>query len=235
VTFDPTSLNGNFAFLLSGLGPGGTVTTATAGNFLADGNGHFTSGVLDENIGGVPAIAIPFSGSYTIPSVGTVATSVGRGTAAFTGGRTYVFYLGPTGSAVFQETDSIHAGIAAHGLFTQQQSAAFTLASAQGNYAISATGVSGASPQVISGQLTSNGTGLVTSGAIDINTAGTLTAGEVVSGTYSLPASSGRSTLTLNPSTDNRNFAAYVVSPTQVFIVGIDNGRVASGTLFRKF
>ena len=232
-TFDPTSLNGNYAFLLSGLGPGGTVTTATAGNFLANGNGNFTSGVFDENVSGAPNIVM-FGGAYTIPAVGTVATSVGRGTATFAG-RTYVFYLGPVGSAVFQETDSIHAGIAAHGVFTQQQSAAFTLASLQGNYAITTTGLSGASAQVISGQLTSNGAGLVASGAIDINTAGTLTAGEAVSGTYTLPASTGRSTLALNPSTDNRNFAAYIVSPTQVFLVGIDSGRVAAGTLFRKF
>jgi hypothetical protein len=234
-TFDPTSLNGNYAFLLSGLGPGGTVTTATAGNFLADGSGNFTSGVLDENISGVPNTAALFGGTYTIPNAGAVPTSVGRGTATFTGARTYVFYLGAAGSAVFQETDSIHAGVAAHGMFTQQQSAAFTLASIQGNYAISTTGLSGASAQVVSGQLTSNGAGLVTSGAIDINTAGTLTAGETVSGTYILPASSGRSTLTLNPSTDNRNFAVYVVNSTQVFVVGIDSGRVAAGTLFRKF
>jgi hypothetical protein len=232
-TFDPTSLNGNYAFLLSGLGPGGAVTTATAGNFLADGNGNFTSGVFDENVSGAPNIVM-FGGAYTIPAVGTVATSVGRGTATFAG-RTYVFYLGPVGSAVFQETDSIHAGIAAHGMFTQQQSAAFTLASVQGNYAISTTGLSGASSQVISGQLTSNGAGLVASGAIDINTAGTLTAGEAVSGTYILPATSGRSTLALNPSTDNRNFAVYIVNSTQVFVVGIDSGRVAAGILFRKF
>jgi hypothetical protein len=232
-TFDPTSLNGNYAFLLSGLGPGGSVTTAAVGNFLADGNGNFTSGVFDENASGVPTIGVSFGGTYSIPAVGAVAASLGRGTATFTGGRTYVFYLGPTGSAVFQETDAIHAGIAAHGVFTQQQTAAFTLASIQGNYAISTTGLSGASPQVISGQLSANGTGQVTSGAIDINTAGTLTAGQLVTGSYVLPATSGRSTLVLNPLTDT--FAVYIVNSTQVFVVGIDSGRVAAGTLLRKF
>ena len=195
-TFDVTALNGSYAFLLTGTGTGGTIATATAGSFSANGNGLITSGTLDENIGGAPNTGVPFSGTYAVASSGT---SVGRYTATFSG-RTYVLYLGPTGSAVFQETDSNHPDIAAHGIITQQQSAAFTLASIQGNYSIHANGLSGSNAQVISGQLGANGTGLVTSGAIDINTAGTLTAAEAVTGTYVLPASSGRSTLTLNPS-----------------------------------
>jgi hypothetical protein len=232
-TFDPTSLTGSYAFLLSGLGPGGNLTTATAGSFVADGNGKFTSGVLDENIAGTPNPDVPFSGTYGV-------TSNGRGTATLTGARTYVFYFGSAGSAVFQETDTIHPGIAAHGMFTQQQiptpPAAFSLSSIQGNYAINTNGFSEpSSAQVITGQMGVNGSGLVTSGAIDINTAGTLTAGEAVSGTYILPASSGRTTLALNPLTDNRNFAVYIVNSTQVFVVGIDNGRLASGMLLRQF
>ena len=100
-TFDLTSLNGNFAFLLAGSGPAGTI--ATAGSFSADGNGHLTTGVVDENINGTATPNLAFSnGSYTV-------ASTGRGTATFTtASRTYtlVFYLGATGNAVFQETDS---------------------------------------------------------------------------------------------------------------------------------
>jgi hypothetical protein len=227
-TFDQTVLDGSYAFLLTGSGTGGTLATATAGSFIADGNGLFTSGLLDENISGTPDQNVAFSGSYTV-------TSNGRGTATFTGARTYVFYLGPTGSAVFQETDTIHPNIAVDGILARQQSAAFTLASFQGNYAISANGLSGTSAQVITGQLGSDGAGLVPSGAIDINTAGTLTSGETVSGSYLTPASTGRSALTLNPLTDNRNFAVYVVNSAQVFIVGIDSGRLASGNLLRQY
>jgi hypothetical protein len=235
-TFDPTSLNGSYAFLLSGLGPGGAQATATAGSFIAGGNGNITSGVFDENVNGTPSVANPFGGNYTV-------TSNGRGTASFTGGRKYVFYFGAAGSAVIQEIDTIHPGIAADGMFTQQQvpipPAAFSLASIIGNYAIGTNGLSGSNAQVITGQLAANGAGLVKSGAIDINTAGTLTAGEAVSGTYILPASSGRSTLVLNPLTDNRNFAVYIVNSTQVFVVGIDNAaappRLAIGTMYRQF
>ena len=226
-TFDVTAISGQSAFLLTGLGPGGVVASATAGSFNAGGNSFITTGTLDENIGGAPNPNVAFSGSYTV-------ASNGRGTATFTGGRTYVFYLGPTGSAVFQETDAIHPGISIHGMFIQQQTTAFTLASIQGNYSINSNGLSAGNGQVITGQLAANGAGAVISGAIDINTAGTLTPAEAVTGTYLLPAANGRTTLVLNPTGDNRNFAVYVVNSTQAIIVGIDS-RVAAGALLRQF
>jgi hypothetical protein len=225
--FDLTSLDADFAFLLTGSRPAGTI--ATAGSFSADGNGHLTTGVLDENVNGTITPNVVFSnGSYTVDSNG-------RGTATFTTtSRTYtfVFYLGVAGNAVFQETDS---NIASDGFFAQQQSAAFSLASIQGNYAVNSKGLSGSSVQVFTGQLNADGAGTVPLGAIDINTAGALTPSEAISGTYSVPASSGRGTLTLNPSTDNRNFAVYVVNSTQAIVVGIDTGRLAAGSLFRRF
>jgi hypothetical protein len=119
----------------------------------------------------------------------------------------------------------------------QQQTTAFSLASIQGNYALQTSGLSPASPasaQTIAGPLVANGAGAISSGTIDINSAGTL-ASETVSGAYSLPASTGRATLTLNPSTDNRNFAVYIVNSTQVFVVGIDAGRLASGAMYKRF
>ena len=72
------------------------------------------------------------NGTYTL-------AANGRGTITFaTASRTYnlVFYLGPVGTnttAVIQEDDP---GISSDGNFTVQQSAAFTLASVQGNYAL---------------------------------------------------------------------------------------------------
>ena len=115
------------------------------------------------------------------------------------------------------------------------KAAAFSLASIQGSYALDSSGLSGSSVQVFTGQLNADGAGTVSSGTIDINTAGTLTPSEAVSGAYTALSSSGRGTLTLNPSTDNRNFAVYVVNSTQVIVVGIDSGRLAAGALFRRF
>jgi hypothetical protein len=232
-TFDVTALNGSFAFILGGSGLGGAI--GTAGSFAADGNGHVTSGSVDENIApGAPALSLPILANAAGDSY-TVASN-GRGTATFTtAGRTYtfVFYLGAVGgntTAVFQETDS---GIASHGLFTLQQSTPFTLTSIQGNYAIDTSGASGGSLQVSTGQIGANGAGLVTSGSVDINTAGALTAGQAVTGSYTAPTTTGRAALTLTSTIPN--FAAYIVSPTQVYVLGIQSGQVAVGALLRQF
>jgi len=232
-TLDATALNGNYAFLLAGSGLGGTI--ATAGSFFADGRGNLTSGVVDENVApGAPALGLPIVANLAGDNY-TVASN-GRGTATFTtAGRTYtfVFYLGPVGSnttAVFQETDS---GIASDGNFTLQQSGPFTLASIQGNYAIETSGVSAGSLQVSTGQIGANGAGAVTSGNIDTNTGGTLASGQAVTGAYTAPAATGRATLTLNSGT--LNYAAYVVSPTQVYILGILPAQLAVGALLRQF
>jgi hypothetical protein len=233
--FGQSSLNGNYAFLLAGSAPGGAI--ATAGSFLADGKGHITSGVLDENNNGVSAAGLPFLPNGAYAGVYTIASN-GRGTATFaTATRTYtlVFYMGPGGASSMAELQEIDSGIASDGVFIQQQTTPFTLASVQGNYAISTSGVSGASGQDISGQFSANGAGALASGAIDINTGGNLTPGEPVAGTYTAPAANGRATFVLNPSADNRNFAGYVVSSTQVFVLGIDAGRLGVGALFRQF
>jgi hypothetical protein len=255
-TFDATSLSGNYAFLLAGSAPGGMI--ATAGSFSANGSGCLTAntGVLDENVNGTAAPNLSFSpvpssdlscpgsaGKYTVDPSGS-----GRGTVTFATttanpthkNNTYslVFYLGATGNAVLQEIDS---GIVSDGSFAQQQSTVFSLTSMQGTYAIASSGLSGSFAQVFLGQLQlkADGTGGIQSGTIDINTGGTLTQLQIVNSasnlsTYSISAN-GRATLILNPSTDNRNFAGYIVNSTQVIIVGIDTGRVAAGAMYKQF
>lgn len=232
--FNVASLNGNFAFLLAGTGLGGTITTA--GSFAADGAGHIATGEVDENVApGAPSLDLPIlaspPGSYTL-------ASNGRGTATFATSAsriyTFVFYVGQTGSsttAVLQETD---AGIASHGNFARQQGGGFTLASVQGNYAIETSGVSGAALQVSAGQIGVNGSGTISSGALDTNTGGTtLTTGQAVTGSYTAPDAAGRSLLTLNSGT--ANYAAYVVSPTLVYVLGIPSGQPQAGALLRQF
>lgn len=233
-TLDATALNGKYAFLLSGSSAGATITTA--GSFTADGNGNVPSGEVDENLSpGTPALGLPIvahagGDNYTV-------SSNGRGIASFTtAGRTYtfVFYLGAVGTnttAVFQETDS---GIASDGTFTLQRGAPFALSSIQGNYALAASGVSGAAVQDSAGQVAANGTGSITAGEIDTNTGGTtLAPGQAATGSYTAPDAMGRSLLTLN--SGSANFAAYVVSPTQVYLLGIPSGQPATGTLLRQF
>ena len=229
-TFNPTAVSGNYAFLLAGAAPSGPI--ATAGSVFADGNGNLASGTVDENVNGTPApnLALTSAGVYAV-------ASNGRGTATFaTASRTYtlVFYLGTVGTnttatnAVVQETDS---GIASDGSFALQQTAAFTLASIEGNYAMETSGTSGASLQVITGELAANGGGAITSGSVDVNTAGALAPAQPVTGTYAAPTAAGRAAFVLN----SANYAGYVVSPTQIYLLGIQSGQLSAGALLRQY
>lgn len=229
-SFNTTAVSGNYAFLLAGTAPTGPISTA--GSVLADGSGHLSSGVVDENVNGTPAPNLPLTapGTYTV-------TANGRGTATFTtAARTYtfVFYLGAVGttttvtSAVLQETDS---SITSDGNLALQQPSAFTLASIEGNYAIGTSGDSGATPQVSAGQFATNGAGTVTSGIVDVNTGGALAPGQLLTGTYAVPTAAGRAAFSLN----SVNYAGYVISPTQIYLLGIQSGQTAAGSLLRQF
>jgi hypothetical protein len=232
-SFNTAALNGGYSFLLAGSATSGPI--ATVGNFVADGNGNVTSGVLDENLNGVPVSSVfqaasPSTEKYTV-------NPNGQGTLTFTTtGRTYtfVFYLAEVGSgsvAVIQETD---AGITSDGSFNIQQGAPFTLSSLLGNFAIETSGISAAALQVTSGQFGSNGAGTIVSGAIDSNTGGTtITLGQAATGTYSAPAATGRVTLTLTAGA--LTYVGYIVSPTQIYILGIQPGELAEGAILRQF
>jgi hypothetical protein len=256
-TFDVAAINGNYAFLLAGSGPAGAI--ATAGSFSANGAGCFTanSGVLDENSTGTVSSDFSFSplplsdptcpgkaGKYTVESNG-------RGTITFaTAARTYnlVFYLGPVGNnttAVVQETDS---GIASDGNFTLQQSAAFTLASIKGDYAMATSQVFGSSVVVITGQIATDGAGAIPGVAagnpvsiLDLNIGGTIYPQEFVNGGfYTAPAANGRAILTIY--SGPLIYAAYIVNSAQVYLVGTEvfMGQVpsftfGSGTLLHRY
>ena len=233
VTFDQTSLNGPYAFLLNGSGSGGTY--ASAGSFSADGLGHIGSAVLDENLSGAPTANLVLSGvSYSV-------TSNGLGTLIFGGGRTYVFYFGATGTAFFQETDSVHPNLARDGTFALQQNASFALSQIAGTYAFSTSGPSSGSAEVITGDLATDGLGGVSAGTLDINTAGTTLSDVPITpaaNSFSTSSSAERGTLSLNlgsPANQTRNFGVYVVSPTQVFILEIDSGHPGAGALLKQF
>jgi hypothetical protein len=115
-----------------------------------------------------------------------------------------------------------------------QQGAPFALSTLLGDFAIETSGVSAAAMQVSSGQFGSNGAGAIVSGAIDSNTGGTtITLAQAATGTYTAPAATGRMTLTLTAGA--LNYVGYVVSPTQIYILGIQPGELAAGSLLRQF
>jgi hypothetical protein len=236
-TFNLSSLNGNFAFLLSNSRSNGNY--ASAGSFVANGTGGLTGGVLDENLSGTPNANFAFSGAYTV-------TANGRGTATFTGTRTYVFYLGAPGSSFFQETDSLHPNVASDGFLAQQQVTAFSQALLTGNYSVRSSGLSGSSIETITGEMTADGAGVIGTGTIDVNVGGTPTSAQSLTGVYAASSSAERGTLTLTlpaPLNETRAFAVYAINPPetlplpvqQIILIGIDTGRTAGGSLFLQY
>lgn len=224
--FSASTLNGTFGFLIAGANAAGNITTA--GIFSPMGDGTLSAGVLDENNNGAVTPNQTFTGTYTV-------ASSGRGTATFSAtNRTYtfVFYLTAANNAVFQETDS---AIVSDGVFTQQAAGPFTAASLQGSYAVGWGGAAAGTTQVIAGQFALDASASITAGSLDISTQpGTQTSAEAVTGTLA-PGGAGRNVLTLNPATDNRNFAVYIISGTRMFSVGIDVGRLATGIIVNQF
>ena len=231
-TFTLASLNGSYAFLLSGSGSGGAAY-ASAGSFAADGHGNITGGVLDENFNSTVNADVVLSGtSYTL-------ASNGRGTIQLTGARAYVFYLGPVGTAVFQEADATNPTIVRDGTFALQQNASFALSQITGNYAIETADLSTTAGEGVTGEIATSGAGVIPSGTVDINTAGTTHSGVAINpSSYSTSSTAGRGIMALSLATSpaqTRNFAVYVVGPTQAFIVQTDPGQPSAGTLFRQF
>jgi hypothetical protein len=143
-----------------------------------------------------------------------------------------VFYLTSLGGAVFQEIDS---SISSEGMIAQQSATPQQQSAFLGSYALRWRGTAAAATQNFAGQFSTNATGSVTAGTLDINTfPGSLVAGEALTGTLTI-GTNGRGTLTLNPATDNRNFAVYSAGPTLLFTVGSDSGRFTAGPLFKQF
>jgi hypothetical protein len=226
VPWGANSLSGSVVFQTFGssTNPAGAFV-ADVGTFATDGNGTITagSGLLDQNIGGAVTSAAPYGGTYTIDLMG-------RGTITIPN-HTYVMYMISLGSAVVQETTT---SIVAHGLLTQPQGGPFSTASLSGSYALALAGQNAASQKEdVVGQLSANGTGNVTAGTQDINNFGTVLVGQAAVGTYtSVAASSGRTTMLLNPT---RNLVLYFISPTQAYTLDTDTTAAAIGSLYKQF
>ncbi len=237
-SFDITSLNGPFAFLLGGGSTAGP--TSTAGRFTTDGAGNLTAIVIDENNNGgltpLPSSGGTVTGSYTVD-----ANHFGGGTASWTDSKSgtfsFIFYLASPTKAVFQETDN---NITSDGSFRAQTSGPLTASSLAGNYAFNWNGVSTGEDDFV-GQMaiTTTATSNIT-GAMDFNLFGlgkqffnypfngSLTLGTDPTGRNTLMVTTAPS-----PQTTYK-FSAYAVDPNTTFLVGVDTSRVIAGMNTRQ-
>jgi hypothetical protein len=242
--FTNASLNGTYAFALSGTNAGGFF--AVAGSFQANGNGAITGGTEDFNSPGTPLLltAVPITGTYAVRSDGrTAATITTTSTSpAFTIDLDFVLLNTSTGLAVrFQQTAT------ASGSIDLQNSSAFNLASlTPASYAFSLAGVDSAGhPEASAALLNLDASGDIIGGSVlDDNDNGAITTNASIAATglaVSSPVGgSGRGTLTF-PSpvsgTPTLHFAYYVVDANHLKIVEIDPGVTSpalAGDAFRQ-
>jgi hypothetical protein len=220
-------------FTISGRSATGKI--ATAGLFLADGEGgganSISGGLLDQNNDGTVTKSLQYNGTYFVyPS--------GRATASFTPNgqpaMTFIVYFVSPGQAFIQETDS---SIVADGQVIAQRGGTFSTLNVTGSFALNWTGAvpPAVAQQDATGQLTVGKTAAEVSGTWDRNDALILQPGIVLTGGYSL-AVNGRGTLTLmDPSNNTYDLAAYVANANTIFLVGTDPTLVLTGQLTRQF
>lgn len=221
--YSAASLNGTYAFLMSGQDGGGFFTQA--GSFTADGTGTITGGVLDLNSGLLPGsttLAIS-GGSYSI-------NSNGKGTLSLVDSLETVqvsIVLTSKTAGLFTETDGFAT---ASGNFTAQDTSAFSgfPNNVSGPYVFDYSGVdpNGFGESII-GHMVGNGGGGLSAGVVDINDDFTpsgelaITGGSFVIDSTNGP-SNGRGTATLTAGGSTFNFAVYVVGPGRLRMMRTD-------------
>ncbi len=230
-------LNGQYAFLFNGFDVAGQV--AIAGSFTADGAGNLTAGVLDINRSSGVSQMVAFTGTYSVGADN-------RGTMTFTdlaaNSTTFRFVLqslvfGVANRARFIEFDA--SGTRGSGILARQDRAAFSLAALSGDSAFGFIGeLPGTGRTGIVGRYTADAGGTVSNAVLDISVPGTSFNNLAWTGSLATVSSrDGRGTATINvtvpppgPGALTLNFAFYVVSSTELFLVGV-NARSATTPL----
>jgi hypothetical protein len=230
--YSASSLNGTYAFLMSGQDSGGFFTRA--GSFTANGSGAISGGVLDLNSGIVPGsttLAIT-GGSYTI-------NTNGKGTLSLIDSVETLqlsVVLTSTTAGLFTETDGFAT---ASGNFTAQDTSTFAgyPNNVSGPYVFDYSGVdpNGAGESII-GQMVANGGGGLSSGVVDINDNFTpLGEMAITGGTFVIDSTNGpsfgRGTATLSAAGSTFNFAVYIVGPNRLRLMRTDFPAASIGDL----
>ena len=162
--FSNSSLNGQYAFAMSGSDAITGSFFARVGSFTADGNGNITGGIEDVNtaLNGPQTLAFTAS-TYTVQADGrgVINLSNATGTLSFS-----ITILSPT-KGLIVETD---LNATASGTFLLQSSSSFNAAGISGNYVFDFSGLDpGGAPDSIVGQFVSTGSGSLSSGLLDAN------------------------------------------------------------------
>jgi hypothetical protein len=224
--FSNSTLTGRVVFGMNGNNASGAVDDA--GTFPTGGaSGSITSGIADENSNGVLTQGYSFTGSYTINNNGYGSLQI---VSTALGTFSYSLYLESNTQGVLLSTTS--GTVAIGHLYTQNQSS-FAASDLNGAYAFSVAGVASNGDIDKVGQFTANGSGSA-AGTEDVNEIGTLTPKLAMTITYTL-ASDGRGSLNITASGSTRVLNFYLISPSQMLLIGMDTDQVLSGGADQQF
>ena len=251
--FSDASLNGQYAFSMSGVDSGLCGTNpgayiARVGSFIADGQGNITSGLEDVlDLGSGQAATVSFTSShYSIQPNGRGLLTL-QGTTG--GGLQLNFVLQSNSAAAQSDFAGYHLQTdlcaSSSGTFTLQNTADFSTTALSGHYVFDFSGLSfsasssasSVAPISMVGVLNADGSGYITTGVMDTND-GNATA---PSGPTAIPASTyqldatygttfGRGTMTVN----GRDFAFYIVDATHLKLLEEDNSGGTSGDALKQ-
>ena len=229
-SFSAASLGGNSLLITSGASTTGPITTAAS--FFVPSSTQITAGLLNQNTSGNVTQA-GFTGTYTV-------ALNGRGTATFSSGQSYVFYLIGVNLGVIQETDH---SIVADGTLQGLAGGPFSTSNLTGGYALQLTGVAaGNGEQDVVGQINTTN-GQVATGTVDAdtaNSAGALTPftpspGLAIPAGSTYTISNGQGPFNVTVGATNLTFAAYFLSSNSLYLLRTDtaDARVLHGNLFQ--
>jgi len=239
-TYSLASLNGTYAFSMSGTDNTAGLSISRIGSFHADGQGNITMAIEDVNDGGSFSTfnftAAPAS-NYTMSSDGRGVLTLSHPDVvnpSVADNFTFSIALDSTSSGLMIETDGSST---MSGNF-RLQSISSTFATA---YAFDVSGVDLGNQTSASfiGQFTTNGVNGVTGGEMDVNDGASPTGASTLQpGTITLDATNfsnfGRGTMTLNTTLNsqmlNLSYVFYVVDGSHLVLVENDTVAATSGS-----
>ena len=199
-----SALTGSYVFSVTGTDPTDG-DYSVLGSFVADGQGHITSGIADYNLGSGVDDNVALTGAYTASGGTATITLMDSGVVK----DTFTAVLVTSGSTPVASFDGSGSGT----LYPQVASG-FAPA---GTYSFS---VKGEGDGVISGsgQIVAAASGAFTSGSLTFSDGQTSQTYSPVTGLLGPTAASGRGFANI----EGNNLAYYVIGPNQIQMMGLD-------------
>ena len=234
VGFSNSSLNGQYAFEMSGTDANGNFI-ARVGTFTANGSGTISAAIEDVNDAGAANFVQFTGGTYTI-------SSDGRGTLSFTGGGSLSNGLGlnialsSTKSGLAVQTDGFATS---SGSFDLQTASAFSLPSITGQYSFDLAGLdlTTGAPLSLVGEFAVNGGGGLTAGFVDTNdgsAAAPVGPTPLTPSSFQMDATFGSSSGRGTASVNGQTLVFYIVDGTRLRFIEADAIAQTVGDAFQQ-